>query len=72
MSIENHDPTLLSHNMQAFTSTSSFTSGAIPMSSEAVTIGGFSAKLAYEISAIHTISASYPYDQCNQTHRVNT
>jgi len=39
MSIENHDPILLSHNMQAFTSTSSFTSGAIPMPSEAVTIG---------------------------------
>ena len=42
------------------------------MPSEAVTIGGLNAKPAYEISAIHTISASYPYDQCNQTHRVNT
>jgi len=58
MSIENHDPILLSHNMQAFTSTSSFASGAIPMPSEAVTIGGFSAKSAYEISAIHMISTT--------------
>jgi len=58
MSIENHDPILLSHNMQAFTSTNSFTSGTIPMPSEAVTIGGLNAKPAYEISAIHTISAT--------------
>jgi len=44
--------------MQAFTSTNSFTSGTIPMPSEAVTIGGLNAKPAYEISAIHTISAT--------------
>lgn len=44
--------------MQAFTSVNSFTSGAIPMPSETVPIEGLNAKPAYEISAIHTISAT--------------